>query len=162
MDETEGFQCLGHSNWITCSPLSPICSEIFPTFSLSYLGAHSYYPRGLIWRKGNPFNFKYGWDRGVSVPGALKLDHLQPSWAEFVPNNFHLPDLLLEWRGENEKKRFPPKMNETQGFHWLGYSNWTIFRFASCKFWMSEKLILRNRDILKLPRLMGRRPVCML
>ena len=48
MDKTEGFQCLGHSNWTICSPLSPFCSEIFPTFSLSYWGAHSYYPRGLI------------------------------------------------------------------------------------------------------------------
>ena len=43
-----GFQCLGHSNWTICSPLSPFCSEIFPTFSLSYWGANSYYPRGLI------------------------------------------------------------------------------------------------------------------
>ena len=55
MDETEGFQCLGHSNWTTCSPLSPFCSEIFPTFSLSYWGANSYYPRGLIMGKGKFF-----------------------------------------------------------------------------------------------------------
>ena len=48
LDDTEGFQCLGHSNWTICSPLSPFCSENFPTFSLSYWGAHSYYPRGLI------------------------------------------------------------------------------------------------------------------
>ena len=46
MDETEGIQCLGPSNWTICSPLSPFCSEIFPTFSLSYWGANSYYPRG--------------------------------------------------------------------------------------------------------------------
>ena len=39
MDETEGFQCLGHSSWTICRPLSPFCSEIFPTFSLSYWGA---------------------------------------------------------------------------------------------------------------------------
>ena len=78
LDETEGFQCLGHSNWTTCSPLSPFCSEIFPTFSLSYWGAHSYYPRGLIMGKGNSPNSQYGWDWGVSVPGAFKLDHLQP------------------------------------------------------------------------------------
>ena len=47
MDKTEGFQCLGHSNWTICSPLSPLCSEIFPNFSLSYRRAHSYFPRGL-------------------------------------------------------------------------------------------------------------------
>ena len=78
LDETEGFQCLGHSNWTICSPLSPFCSEIFPTFSLSYWGAHSYYPRGPIMRKGNSSNFQYGSDRWVSVPGAFKLDQLQP------------------------------------------------------------------------------------
>ena len=33
---------------------------------------------GLIMRKGNSSNFKLRWDRGVSVPGAFKLDHLQP------------------------------------------------------------------------------------
>ena len=45
MDETEGFQCLGPSNWTICSPLSQFCPEKFSTFSLSYWGAHSYYPR---------------------------------------------------------------------------------------------------------------------
>ena len=78
MDDTEGFQCLGQSNWIICSPLSQSCPQKFPTFSLSYWGAHSYYPRGPIMRKGNSSNFQYGWDRGVSVPGAFKLDHWQP------------------------------------------------------------------------------------
>ena len=34
--------------------------------------------RGLILRKGNSNNSWNGWDRGVSVPGAFKLDHLQP------------------------------------------------------------------------------------
>ena len=58
-DKTEGFQCLGHSNWIICSPLSPFCSENFPTFSLSYWGANSSYPRGLIMGKGNSPNFQY-------------------------------------------------------------------------------------------------------
>ena len=48
MDKTEGFQCLGPSNWTICSPLSQFCSDIFQTFSLSYWGANSYYPRGLI------------------------------------------------------------------------------------------------------------------
>ena len=45
LDETEGFQCLGHSNWTICSPFSQFCSEIFPSFSLSYWEAISYYPR---------------------------------------------------------------------------------------------------------------------
>ena len=53
LDETEGFQCLGHSNWAICSPLNPFCSDIFSTFSLSYWEANSYYPRGPIKGTGN-------------------------------------------------------------------------------------------------------------
>ena len=44
LDETEGFQCLGHSNWTICSPLSHFCPEKFPSFSPSYWEANSYYP----------------------------------------------------------------------------------------------------------------------
>ena len=51
LDETEGVQCLGHSNWTICSPLSHFCLDEFPTFSLSYWGAHSYYPRGAEQRE---------------------------------------------------------------------------------------------------------------
>ena len=50
-DETDGFQCLGHSNWIIFIHLSPFCSENFPTFSLSFWEANSYYPRGIIMEK---------------------------------------------------------------------------------------------------------------
>ena len=78
MDETEGFLCLGHSNWTICRSLSPFCSKRFQTFSFSYWEANSYYPRGPIMGKGKSPNFKIGWDRGFSVPGAFKLDHLQP------------------------------------------------------------------------------------
>ena len=76
MGETEGFQCLGHSNWTICSLLSPFCSENFPIFPLSYWGANSYYPRGLIMGKGSSHNPKTEWDSGVSVLGAFILDHL--------------------------------------------------------------------------------------
>ena len=60
MDETEGFQCFGHSNWTIFSPLSPFCTEIFPTFPLSYWGANSYYPRGLIMGVGRISLSQYG------------------------------------------------------------------------------------------------------
>ena len=46
MDETEGFQCLGHSNWTICSPLSHFCSDNFQILSSLYWEAISYYPRG--------------------------------------------------------------------------------------------------------------------
>ena len=77
MDETEGFGCLRHSNWTICSLLSHF-SPNFSTFSLIYWEANSYYPRGQIMRKGNSSNSRNGLDRGVSVPGAFKLDHLHP------------------------------------------------------------------------------------
>ena len=46
--------------------------------SSSYWEANSYYPRGLIMEKWNSPNSQYGWDWGVSVPWAFKLDHVQP------------------------------------------------------------------------------------
>ena len=78
MDEAGVFQCLGHSNWTICTPLSPSCSGNFQFVSLSYWEANSYYPRGLILREGSFSNSKTEWDRGISVLGAFKLDHLHP------------------------------------------------------------------------------------
>ena len=72
MYETEGFQCLVQSDWTICSPLSQFCSDNFWFVSPLYKEANSYYPRGLILRKGNSPNFRNGWDRGISVPGSLK------------------------------------------------------------------------------------------
>ena len=169
MDETEGFQCLEHSNWIICSPLSPFCSEIFSTFSLSYWGALSYYPRGLIIGKGNSPNPQYGWDWGVSVPGAFKLDHLQP----FKPILFRIFSIFspLYWdahsyypRGLIVRKRNnpTPELNDTKGFECLGHLNWTIcsplspfcsgnFQFFSPLYWEANSyyprgLIVRKRS----------------
>ena len=55
LDETKGFQCLGHSNWTICS-------------------------RGLIHSERREFfpNFRNGQFGGFSLLGAYKLDHLQP------------------------------------------------------------------------------------
>ena len=129
MDETEGFQCLGHSNWTICRPLSPFCSEIFSTFSLSYWGAHSYYPRGPIMGKGNSPSSQYGWDWGVSLPGAFKLDHLQAfkpilfwNFSNFLTFILGSP-FLLPQRANNEKGEF------SQLPIWMrlrGFSAWGI------------------------------------
>ena len=78
MNETGGFQCLGPSNWTTCIPLSHFCSGNFQFFSPLYWEANSYYPRGLIMGVGRISLSQYGWDWGVSVPGAFEMDHLQP------------------------------------------------------------------------------------
>ena len=42
-DETEGFRCLGHSNWTICIPLNHFCSgNIFQLFSFLILEGRLY------------------------------------------------------------------------------------------------------------------------
>ena len=60
LDETEGFGCLGHSNWTICILLSYFCSNNFQTFSFSYWGAQSYCPREPIMREGSSSNSRIG------------------------------------------------------------------------------------------------------
>ena len=137
MDEKEGFQCLGHSNWIICSLLSQSCSLNFQTFSLLYWEANSYYPRELIMRKGKSPNFRIGLDRGVSVPGAFKLDHLHPVkpilFSKFY--NFFTfilgGQFLLPQRANNEKGKFSQLKKWTR---LRGLSAWGIQTgpFAAC------------------------------
>ena len=59
-------------------PFEPILLQNISNFFTFILGAHSYYPRGPIMRKGNSPNFKIGWVRGDWMLWAFKLDHLQP------------------------------------------------------------------------------------
>ena len=114
-ESTSGlFQCLGHSNWTICTLLSQFYFPNFTTFLLLYLEANSYYPRGLILRKGNSPNFRNGWDSGVWVPGAFKLDHLQktllfPQFSNFF--TFILGgQFLLPQRANNGKREiFQPQ-----------------------------------------------------
>ena len=112
LDETEGFRCLGHSNWTICSLLSQFCSPNFQTFPLSCWEANSYYPRGIIMRKKNSPNSRNGLVRGVSVPWAFKLDHLHPVkpilFSKFYNFfTFILGDqFLLPRRTNNGKREF--------------------------------------------------------
>ena len=46
LNDTEGFQCLRHSNWTISSPWSPFCFRKFSTFSLSYWGPILITPEG--------------------------------------------------------------------------------------------------------------------
>ena len=46
-------------------PVKPILFSKFYNFFTFILEANSYYPRGLIMRKGNSPNFRIGLDRGV-------------------------------------------------------------------------------------------------
>ena len=90
MNETGGSGCLGHSNRTICSPLSPFCSGKFQFVSPLYWEA----PRRLIVRKGSFPNSRNEWDRGFWVPGAFKLDHLQP-FEPFCSCNFPLSSLFF-------------------------------------------------------------------
>ena len=78
LNESGNFECLGHSSWTICSPLGPSCSRNIPPFSPLYWEANSYYPRGLIMGNGESPNSRIEWEWHFSVPGAFKLDHLQP------------------------------------------------------------------------------------
>ena len=137
MNWTEMFQCLGHSKWTICSLQSQFYFPKFTTFSYLCREANSYYPRGLIMRKGNSPNSRNGLDRGVSVPWAFKLDDLQPAkpilFSKFY--NFFTfmlgGQFLLPQRAKNEKRVF------TQLQKWTGqrgFSAWEIQTgpFAAC------------------------------
>ena len=120
LSETWGFECLGHSNWTICSLLSQFYSLNFPTSTSLYWGVqfllpqtekgwkwedgilqllhlhtgepNSYYPRE---RKANNGKLEFSqpeWETGVWVPGALKLDHLQPVKPILFPkfSNFYI------------------------------------------------------------------------
>ena len=110
MNETRGFECLGHSNWTICSPLSPFCSGNFQFVSSLYWEANSFYPRGLIVRKGRFSTSKTEWKKGDLVPGAIKLDHLHPFkpilfWKFSICCTFILGgQFLLPQRADSEKK----------------------------------------------------------
>ena len=89
LDRTVGFQCLGHSNWAICSPLSPFCSEIFPSVWPSYWGTISYYPRGLILGFGRFLQLQnlIGL-RGFSAWG-IQTGPFAACWAHFVQKFLH-------------------------------------------------------------------------
>ena len=112
LNETGGSRCLGHSFWTICSPLSPFCSGNFQFVSSLYWEANSYYPRGPKVRKGRFSNSKTGWDRGVLVPGAFKLDDLHPFkpilfWKFSICFIFILgAQFLLPQRANSEKREF--------------------------------------------------------
>ena len=144
MDETESFQCLGHSNWTICSPSSRSCFLNFPVFHFYYWEANSYYPRGLIMGKGNSSNSRYGCHRQFSVPGAFKLDHLQPIKPILFPKFYNFftfivgGQFLLPQRSNNGKREF------TQLQIWMmqrNFSAWgiQIGPFAAiCSFQISK------------------------
>ena len=118
-------------------PLKPILYFKFSNFLHFHTGAISYYPSRLIMRKGNSPNSKNGWYRGIYVPGALKLDHLQPvkpillfKFSNF--STFILGSPIPYYPRELKKRKWnPPNLSVTEGFQCLGQSNWTICSLLS-------------------------------
>ena len=90
LDEIKGCQCLGHSNWTICSLLSQFYFPNFTTFSLLYWEANSYYPREKKAENGKIEFSQPECDKRFWVPGAFKLDHLQPVKPILFPKFFQL------------------------------------------------------------------------
>ena len=61
LNESGNFECLRHSNWTICSPLSPSCWRMFPAFPLSYLEANNYHTRGLLTENGESPSSRIEW-----------------------------------------------------------------------------------------------------
>ena len=137
MDDTQGFQYLGHSNWTICSLLNWFCSKILPPFwSLFWGGQFLITPeRGAGNEKRNsPKNW---WLTEVTVLMAFKLDHLQPVELIMFQNFTILLIFILgrpipyypRERGWKFEKGFTQKWRTHRGF-----STWGIQTgpFAAC------------------------------
>ena len=112
MDKKQVFECLGQSNWTICSRLTPLCYRNFQKLSPLYWEANSYYPREGQAENGKMEISQSECDIGFSVPGAIKLDHLQHinrTWSQKFSKFASLywgPISLLPQRAENEKMEF--------------------------------------------------------
>ena len=156
MDKTEGFQCLGHSNWTLCSLLSQFCSPNFPPFSLSYWRPILITPDSGRLKMGKMEISQPEWHTRVLVPGAFKLDHLSQFCSENFPRfwlwyweaNSYYP---RERKAENGKMDFSHSEWE-RGFQCLGNSNWTICshlsQFSSPDFPTFSLLYWRGKFLL--------------
>ena len=124
---------LGHSNRTICSLLSLFCSIIFsPSWSLYWGVQFLITPERKLDMTKKIHVPKSEWDTGVSVPRALKLDHLQPVRLIFFQKLSTLLSIMLGVpishypRGWKWEKRIHSKMDEKQEFQYLRHSNWTI------------------------------------
>ena len=100
------FQCMGHSNWTICSLLSQFCFCKFSNFCTFILEANSYYPREGQAENGKMEFSQPGYESGISVPGAFKLDHLLifkpilfPKFSNFFTFILGRPILITPERG---------------------------------------------------------------
>ena len=129
--------------WFNLDHLHPFKPHLFQKcfkFFTFILGGQYNYPRGLIMGKGNSPNSKTEWDRGFSVPGAFKLDHLQAMKPLLFPDfsNFFTfilgGQFLLPQRANNGKWEFTQLQNWMRqgGFGAWGIHTWS-FAEPICK-----------------------------
>ena len=126
-DETEGFQCLGHSNWTICSTLSPFCSKRFSTFSLLYWEANSYYPTGILMGKffclWLPYCVKVSGHQGGSLIGLFVLSispflsvRSSPAFETLRREQAASPRLFIILRGDSQSRtKGQPREGERPG-----------------------------------------------
>ena len=109
--------------WADCVP------KIFHPPDLHYGESNSYYPRDENGNKG----FTKNWMRNKGFcTWGIQIGSFVACWADFVPKNFHLPDLHYEEfnsyypRAKKWGTGTHLKLDETQWFLYWGHSNLTI------------------------------------
>ena len=152
LDETQGFQYLGHSNGTIRSLLSWFCSQIFPS---SNHASHNKPTMPILItpergrqniRKGN--SPKLDETQGLQCRGHSKwticsllswfCSQIFPSSNHASHNKPNMPILITPERGrKNIRKGNSPKLDETQGFQYLGHSNRT---FRSLLSWFCSQI----------------------
>ena len=76
-------------------------------------------PRGPILGKGQFTNSKTGWDTGFPVPGALKLDHLQPIKPLLFPNFYTFFTFILGGQFLLLRRAYNWKVEFTKLQNWM-------------------------------------------
>ena len=121
------------------------------------LGSQFLLPQRSNSEKREKSNSRTEWDRGFSVPGAFKLDQMQPFkpilfWQFSICFTFILGgQFLLPQRANSEKGAISQlqKWTEQELFECLGPLNWTIcspfnpfgygnFQFVSSLYWQAN------------------------
>ena len=123
MAETEGFQHSGHSNCITCSLISWFCSAIFKIITVHSGESYSYCPTDRKAQYEKRELFKNGWDWGVSVTGAFKLDHL------------HTDQLILFRKFSNLSQSIVGSLEREESWRWEKGSLYKWMWRMGLRFW---------------------------
>ena len=134
MDETQGFLYLGHSNWTICSLLRIFGSKMFPPSNSLRGGVEILLPQSWKWEK---------WVHRIMDESQWFLSSGHSNWtfcslwSGFCSKMFP-PSRSVYWRVQfllpqrrKREKGIHQKMDETQGFLSLWYSNWTICSLLS-------------------------------